>query len=135
MIFIDYCPKVSKLFPVNASFCDSRTHADCCLSMLFIRVTVSFRMQQSQSHHPTLVSSQSGDVLVRLQPVSELHLHPSQDLRQPCTHGRAEKRQVHSRCLCFFLLRTPPTASSSGCQATARSYPRTAARRAQKPFI
>lgn len=75
--------------------------------MLFIRVTVSFRMQQSQSHHPTLVSSQSGDVVVRLQPVSELHLHPSQDLRQPCTHGRAEKRQVHSRCLCPFLLRTP----------------------------
>lgn len=83
-----------------ASYCHCRTHADCCFSVVFIRVPVSFRMQQSQSHHATPVSSQSGDVLVRLQPVSELHLHPAQDLHQPRTHGRAEKRQVHSGPSC-----------------------------------
>ncbi len=78
------------------------------VSVLFIRVPVSFRMQQSQSHHTTPVSSQSGDVLVRLQPVSELHLYPAQDLRQPHTHGRAEKRQVHLQYLGSFLLHTSP---------------------------
>lgn len=103
LIVVQRCQKA-----VKTSCCLSRTHADCCSSMLLIRVPVSFRMQQSQSHHPTPVSSQPRDVLVRLQPVSELHHHPAQDLRQPCTHRRAEKRQVHSCCLSPFLLRTPP---------------------------
>ena len=58
------------------------------------RLPLPLRVQQPESHHASSITPQSGDFLIRQQPITRLHFHFTSDLSQPFANRGAQERQV-----------------------------------------